>query len=679
MKKLLSSLLIIFIGFFAFFNPSIVKAEILEKTLTNNVSGSSLGGDLSAKFGLDDTIFEANSNVGKADLINFHKDAIKIYQNLVLTISIKEESRALYEIRGVKFNIPSGKNPQSLQVDIGTDTETLNNKVEYNSYKVDEFYLKHTGGAQSWINSITIFYGLKEDTSIDITGMGVEIKAVFDESNPDVIIPLTELTYNQDIVVDLGEQPGYEFAFWVVDGIVRKDLLTPSQTFKATNDLKAIAVYNPTDKNAVLFVDHSGKLIDTQYIANEASAVEPTVLPTKVGYKHADNKWLSIEGSAEINSITANTVFKLQYERNTTDPIEITLTNATEASLTAVYNDVVTVSTDLLGFTHWEENGKVVSYQSNYSFSALYNRELTAVTGGTPEAIITISRDIAIREGYYSKVAQVELPEGYELLEYGYLISNEPGKLNENNATRVKAGALNNNNEFLTSISKDYANIDAYAIIKNDLDEVKTIVTAYAGLMDLSQYNLVIDTAQALVEANYTVETWAALDLAITNNVVTIDSIQLEIDLAVSNIEIAITNLEYNPNQEPKTTIVQVDKTNITSYNSYTFTIDEIEFSSKDIMKGSGPSLQFRSSKGEIKNNTSLGKIISIKITTTGGSNNLSVYGGTNKSGVLIVGTQNSSVTTYDFTESSYNNFYIVNTGGACYISSIEISYILNT
>src|SRR5690606_31537598 len=73
-------------------------------------------------------------------------------------------------------------------------------------------------------------------------------------------------------------------------------------------------------------------------------------------------------------------------------------------------------------FTHWEENGRVVSYQPNYQFTVLGDRTIEEKTDGmslsTPFVSITPYYDL--RAGYQSYVGQYELPDGYEFIEAGF-------------------------------------------------------------------------------------------------------------------------------------------------------------------------------------------------------------------------------------------------------------------
>jgi hypothetical protein len=295
--------------------------------------------------------------------------------------------------------------------------------------------------------------------------------ASFDDDNLNIENNPVNASFGSEVTISFAGLPSeYSFAFWIVDGVVRTDLNSLSQnTFVATSNLEVIAVFHPNAQRAVVFVDANGKLIETKYVDANDDVLEPSILPTKIGYTYATNKWLSITGSESLAVIELNTVFKLQYQRTTTDIVNITVIGGTASNLEPTYNDIVTLEATLPGFTHWEENGVVLSYETPYSFSALYDRTIEAKTGGVAKPVITLGSDLELRTGYVSKVGQFYVPSGYEVIEYGYLVSKSFEQLIYSSATHVvkSSTVLSQTNEFLMSIPDEWVHIRAYAIVDN--------------------------------------------------------------------------------------------------------------------------------------------------------------------------------------------------------------------
>ena len=306
----------------------------------------------------------------------------------------------------------------------------------------------------------------------------VKITALFDTGN-EVDFPAITRAYGATVThaeaVGSIDGTGYEFVFWVVNGVV-DHTLDESATFTVTSRLNLQAVYKPVGDFVVVFVDANGVYLGSKY--TEGGLVNDTgiQLPGKPNY--TPNGWVSIEGSMSLSSISADSVFMLQYVADGTLPtVNVSVTNGTAVG-EVDFNTVVTVNPNPadsgLEFSHWTENGKVVSYQAEYKFTALVDRSLTAVYVATgtvvEEAVVTLSNDLELRDGYHTYTGQVYLPSGYELVEYGFLFSNSAVILEYGNAP-VKAQSSNmneNTSEFITSFSiGSHMAMRAYAIYFN--------------------------------------------------------------------------------------------------------------------------------------------------------------------------------------------------------------------
>ncbi len=261
---------------------------------------------------------------------------------------------------------------------------------------------------------------------------------------------------------------GYDFAFWIVNGVVRYDLAVDHE-FIVTEDLDIVAVFDNATENPVVFMDANGKLLKTEYVANEGTATPPTTLPAKPGY--VTNGW---NGSYE--GVTEPTVVVLQYTISETTQFTLTVDGGT-GSGTYLYNTIVTVEpneSELL-FSHWEVNGVVASYKSAYSFTMLENRTVTAVyqeTAETPTPIITLSGDLGLHLDKQSFVGQFEFPVGYTLIDYGMISSLTAGPIELGQAGVVKHTGfkiVGQTNEFLMTFSENYRVFSSYLVLEDSL------------------------------------------------------------------------------------------------------------------------------------------------------------------------------------------------------------------
>ena len=72
------------------------------------------------------------------------------------------------------------------------------------------------------------------------------------------------------LALDASSYSSYDFAFWVVNGVVRDDL-NPSSSIKVQSSMDIQAVFHKAGEHAVLFIDSNGKLIDGTYVLDGGS------------------------------------------------------------------------------------------------------------------------------------------------------------------------------------------------------------------------------------------------------------------------------------------------------------------------------------------------------------------------------------------------------------------------
>jgi uncharacterized repeat protein (TIGR02543 family) len=310
--------------------------------------------------------------------------------------------------------------------------------------------------------------------------VNVDITYVFDGENPSIEADANGLAYGSTLQLTPSNHAGYTWAYWIVNGVVRTDL-PQNHTFRVSSNLTLQGIYAPVGKHTVVFLDSNGQLIESQFVNDQGVATLPNVdSKSKPGLQvSASTPWKTSTGSVfnVATPITANTVVILQYETTVANTYLMTVNGIEEGPYN--FNQLVSVEADAVDvslnpFSHWEENGVIVSRSLEYVFTAVKNRTLTAVYAETPEAdtpLVVLTRDIEQRSGYHTYVGQFYLPEtGYELVEYGFLIDEvNTLDLTKDNADYVVpvANYTEASNEFVMSFPiGSHLNVRAYFTYK---------------------------------------------------------------------------------------------------------------------------------------------------------------------------------------------------------------------
>lgn len=302
----------------------------------------------------------------------------------------------------------------------------------------------------------------------------VGFSASYDSNNLEIALELqVEKAYGSKVGLNANIS-GYDFAFWIVNGVVRYDLAVDHE-FIVTGNLDIVAVFDNEDENPVVFMDSNGKLINIQYVENGLDADPPaTGSYVKPGYVAAGWSESHLE-------VTAPTVLVLQYEIDTTSEFLVTVNQGT-GSANYLFNTIVTVSPEINinSFSHWEVNGEIVSYQEEYSFTVFGSTEITAIFKESPETVkplITLSDALELHSGKKSFVGQFEFPEGYTLIDYGMITSLIAGSIVLGDEGVVKHTGFKyvaGTNEFLMTFGEesDYEVYRAYLVVEDDLGDL---------------------------------------------------------------------------------------------------------------------------------------------------------------------------------------------------------------
>ncbi|MFA5007245.1 MAG: leucine-rich repeat protein [Candidatus Izemoplasmatales bacterium] len=256
------------------------------------------------------------------------------------------------------------------------------------------------------------------------SAVDIVVETYFDETNT-ISTVVHDVQYGSRVVLtsSLQDIDGFVFSFWIVNGAVQKDYAIDHE-FIVSSSMHLIAVFKPSAKNVVAFMDANGRLIDLQYVASGGSAVEPdTSSISKPGMVFATPKW-----SSTYANVTQDLVTVLQYSPAVVDDIRtISVVNGSGGGTYQV-NTVITVSTNALlesdSFQFWRIGNRIVSYETQYSFTVLEETEIVAVFGEPntpPEAMVSMSTPVHLRPGYQSYLCQFKLPVDATLIEYGVL------------------------------------------------------------------------------------------------------------------------------------------------------------------------------------------------------------------------------------------------------------------
>lgn len=439
-----------------------------------------------------------------------------------------------------------------------------------------------------------------------------EVKITYQWIAPDNQSSVIEIdaTYGHALT-SVGEIPeGYAFAFWIENGMVRKDL-DYSATFYATDDLDLVLVLYQEGLYAVVYMDSNGKLIDSEFVDDETPITTPSYAGLdKPGHAvNESNPWRDSDGQFN-ELVSTNTVYTLQYSRlETVDEIIISVIGGHTLELTYMFNDIVRLEIDIEDFSHWEEDGVIVSYNPNYAFSALKHRTLEAKTNGLAEPLITLVVFDDLRDEHTSYLGYLELPAGYEVIEKGFLVSDTESILTLDNAQVIRSNASNPlTNEYLMSIPNAVASTftqqRAYAVIKSA--EGIEVIYSYVELPDfeitwldddgaflasdvygygeIPSYHGESPTKASTDNYDYVFIGWDSEIVAVTENKI-YQAVYQEV-LKYTNIEINyVDDITSNPLQEDFTTTVD-------AYGMFEFESPEIPGYTPKLLKVMGYGLE---------------------------------------------------------------------------------------
>ena len=376
----------------------------------------------------------------------------------------------------------------------------------------------------------TAIFGLASFTNVSVeasTSVPYSVTGIFDDGTPEGWVNQSSNSARGN-TLSVAIPSGQALAFGFVNGVLQPNFDLNAYTLTSRNKIELVfypvdGSENPT-KYAVAFVDSNGELIGVEYTntgsVSDASLVMPSDRP---GYVvSSGQKWVSVYGSELLSSITAHTVFALNYEVSGTPlgTVNITVIDGEGPESAVQFNELVTVAAPSTKesdvFIGWVEDGKTVSFDQEYTFTAIYDRTLTATYASSPvtlQALVTLSDPLEIRSGYVTFVGQFKLLPGQELIEYGFLFHPTAVKtLSVNSAGVVVAQSSNrqtDTNEYVTSfVEGTYSSFSAYLYYVQD--SITYVIYSQKNLTNESLEDLATPT-NLTINSSTELLTWDAV------------------------------------------------------------------------------------------------------------------------------------------------------------------------
>ncbi len=344
---------------------------------------------------------------------------------------------------------------------------------------------KPIGWESNWVSNNTVIWGYEQ--SIEHNGIGYALSS----NNVAYVIGATE-TIDSNVIIE-GYINGYEVIEIVSNAF--RDNLTMESVFIPNTIMKIgyHAFSAATNLTTIEFEEFSQLTTIGNGVFSGASSLGSIIIPKSV--TNIGSEAFSGASSLTIFSETESQPTGWHSNWNPLNrpviwgsdgTIEITVNGGYADNNMTHYNSVVTITSTTEGFVAWQENGQIVSYNPIYKFTALFDRELTAITEGEEQPLVVI-HNVVIREDMISYLGQIHLPEGFSILEFGFIFADIDFNFfnGEDGVTTVPSIILQpTTNEYLRSFAYDdsFNVIKAYVILSNG--EVTT--TYYSDVLSKS-------------------------------------------------------------------------------------------------------------------------------------------------------------------------------------------------
>ncbi len=267
----------------------------------------------------------------------------------------------------------------------------------------------------------------------------------------------------------------YEFAYWIVNGAIRKSLGNPAK-IRVQTKTHLIAVLKPMDSVAVVYVDTNGQLINYEKLSHGGEPAEQT----KDVYGNNISDTYTKPGATQVGfdvpqTVSEDSVFVLEY--NEVGPGgELTVNGNLDEKFYDL-NDVATITASDQNFKYWvDENGQILSKNRNYSFTMLgIDRVINSVIEGEEPAehIVNMTQDLGLRADEEKRTFVGQF--NGSPIEFGFLISESGEEIEgydkDNDDVIVAQSSVMNaeTKEFMMSFPNSIKSVRAYAVYDREV------------------------------------------------------------------------------------------------------------------------------------------------------------------------------------------------------------------
>ena len=272
-------------------------------------------------------------------------------------------------------------------------------------------------------------------------------------------------------VTALGDE-NYTFDYWQEGERIVSD--EGEYTFVVSGDRELTAQFKPVNAETydVVFKDINGVVLATMPVAAGGTLNETDI--TAVTQPSKPGKIFDGWDKSFPLAVNGKTIVTAKYRADETSEKYTVIANGETIADQVPFDTKVTVTASAEkegeSFSYWKDgNEKIVSYKSEYSFYVSGNISLTAVYGDSTTVVVPVVKtDNVMIDKTNSKmsfVSQISLPEGYELIECGTLISKTEGEITTETAgvTKVKARTQTAAGQYMASLTNVTSGAVRYA------------------------------------------------------------------------------------------------------------------------------------------------------------------------------------------------------------------------
>ena len=293
---------------------------------------------------------------------------------------------------------------------------------------------------------------------------GDAVSVIVNGAEKDINTALSEKR-GANVTVTANDYEGHTFRGWVRGSADRGVWVSsdPSYNFVAMTNTMLTAIYEENiSGKAVEYYNENGEYIATKSVEDAAPSV-----PSLAGYTF-NNKWFVSE-TEELDLASITAPLTRAVAKHTADTNAGTVTVNGSARSETTFNAPISLAASKPGFTAWKRDGKVVSYDSNYTYYIWSDTAIEESTEAVDEKLPIVILDADKVDGSW----MVEYDSaGKTIAEVGIIFGNSADM--DINSCMVKANSQRNSAHGQFAATSDYSAALGY-IIYEDGGEYKVI------------------------------------------------------------------------------------------------------------------------------------------------------------------------------------------------------------